>query len=1090
MINNFNIYHSDWNDICLLTRDIDIDTNKIINKIVKKNDSDSGTYYLNNDNELLIEWDNSNIELFVYIYDGYYEKNYFNNYIKDYNLLEIQIFNNSINTNTIYFLNIDKKIIFQKLNLKNIGSFKFFDNFLIIKWYNNIIENYIKINNIYYSDKYLLLQLDKFNNIINEIKDNEIEIKDDINEIKDKDNVNEIKDNEIEIKDNVNEIEIKDNVNEIEIKDNVNEIEIKDKKNNINFYKNNNNKTLININNDINYFYYNNCERFILKNNKYYYIKDTNYFYNFTNIFIDKHILKNNLNDLVDNNLLINKNYINKNNIINYLNYSEEDDINYLEELINIALPFEIKKKEKKRMVSLVEWGYPPFGGGENWLLNFNKNVFKNNYENFLICFSDPFKNEYFSEINKIDLEYVIIIQMPKDLLNIIKVIQIIQPDLINHQGANRELFMKISNLLQIPFLTGFCFWNNIIKFNKDNINVDMINNNNLIKADEFSEILNNCYTYSSSNFVNDIINKVYDINLDVIETISLEEEYSIKNNMNKINKETVTLINCHYNKGGYLVEYLCKNLDISIPLQFVYTENDPNIPLINVKKWINERNKKNNINILIKGKIDIREIYSKTKILLIPSICDETFCRVGYEGMMNNIPIISSNNGNLKYLLKDYAIFIESIDKNEWLNKIHDLYFDPKCFSYFNTINTNLSETLIENKIMNKINSMTESKYKLNQNNIGLIVPWADQGLGIQSRDYYISFKKLGYNPHVLSFKPYHATHENIYLQTFKEEWNYKNIQYSPNYREDIDLYEILDFIYKYNIKSIVIIEATFLNIFKIALFLKLLKINIYLVVNIECIRLVELKYHNIFDKIFTNNQDSFNIIKQIFPEKGYLLNFHLNHPFFQKKEKKIKKNFKKIKFCCFGGLNSISRKNIDKIIQSFYSIYENKIYLNWELNVYIQGVEIPDIIKEYNCPNIIYNVNNLSYSSIVDKYYDNDILIHLGSHEGLGLGFYEALYTGTPILTLNWTPNNEIIQNNINGWIIDSSFTEQNDNNESLIHMGVVNINILESKIIEILSNTNNTLKIINSTIQTKSVLFRKNKNIFEKNIIEYIN
>jgi hypothetical protein len=26
--------------------------------------------------------------------------------------------------------------------------------------------------------------------------------------------------------------------------------------------------------------------------------------------------------------------------------------------------------------------------------------------------------------------------------------------------------FMKISNILEIPFLTGFCFWNDIIKFN------------------------------------------------------------------------------------------------------------------------------------------------------------------------------------------------------------------------------------------------------------------------------------------------------------------------------------------------------------------------------------------------------------------------------------------------------------------------------------------------------------------------------------------------------------------------------------------------------------------------------------------------
>lgn len=1055
MISNFNFYHLDWNDICLLDNN-----NK---QIVKKNKTKSiGTFHYIDNNEIVVKWnDYKNPEYFINVYDGYYEKNFASKYIKNDTILEIKIFDDIINH--IYLLNFDKKIIFEKLNLKNIGTFKLIDTFLIVLWYNNNEEiNYIKCNDIYCSENYLTSLLNKLNNIkINFIDNNN-----------DNNTVNINVDNKINNKAN-------------------NKINNKTKINIDDFYYKNNINNIVNedINDNIYYFYCKNHEQFIFKNNKYYYIKNKSYVYNFKNIFIENNILNNNLKLLIDNNELINKNYINKKNIINYIDINEQENINYLKEYVNMVLPFEIKKKEKKRILSLVEWGYPPFGGGENWLLNFNKILHKNGYENYLICFSDPFKNEYFENIKNIELEYVTVIQMPKNLFEIIKIIKIIQPDIINHQGSHRELFMKISNLFEIPFLTGFCFWNNIIQFNADNINVDMINNDNLIKTDEFISILNNCYTYSSSYFVNDIINKLYNIKLDVIETISLNEEYTIKNYLNPI-RNTVTLINCHYNKGGYLVEYLCNNLDKSIPLQFIYTENDPKLTYSEVKKLIDKRNKKNNINILINGKIDIREIYSKTKILLIPSICDETFCRVAYEGMMNNIPIISTKCGNLKYLLKDYAIYIESDNKKDWLDKIEELYNDPDCNTYFNNKNIELSETLIENKIIDKINSITESKYKLNINNVGLIIPWADQGLGIQSRDYYISLKKLGYNPYVLSFKPYHATHENIYLQTDKDEWNYKNIFYSNNYREDLELNEIMDFVYKNNIKSIIIIEATFLNIFKIALFLKLLKINIYLVVNIECIRLIELKYHNIFDKIFTNNQDSYNIMKQIFPCKTFMLNFHLNHPYFQKNEKKTIKNIKKIKFCCFGGLNSLSRKNIDKIIETFYLIYQNGTYLNWELNIYIQGVEIPDIIKKYSCPNIIYNINNLSYLSIIEKYYDNNILIHLGSHEGLGLGFYEALYTGTPILTLNWTPNNEIIQNNINGWTIDCSFIEQNDNDSSLIHMGIIDINILKNKIIEILTDKDNTIKIINNTIQTRQILFDKNKNIFEKNLIEYIN
>jgi len=294
-----------------------------------------------------------------------------------------------------------------------------------------------------------------------------------------------------------------------------------------------------------------------------------------------------------------------------------------------------------------------------------------------LICFSDPFKNYYFDKINFIDLTYVKIIQCPKDLITIIKFIKLIDPDLINHQGINRLFFMKLSNLLEIPFLTGFCFWQNILKFNSDNINVGMLNNPNIEKTDEFEYILNNSYCYVSSNFVNDIIYKLYNINLDIIETISLEEDYIINSDFN--DKYYVTLINCHNNKGGYLIKYLCENLDYNIPLKFVYTENDPTITIEYIENIIKKRNCINNINVLIPNKINIKDIYNDTRIILIPSLCEETFCRVGYEAMMNNIPILSTKNGNLKYLLKDYAIFIEDLDFELWKNNIENIYYNEK---------------------------------------------------------------------------------------------------------------------------------------------------------------------------------------------------------------------------------------------------------------------------------------------------------------------------------------------------------------------------------------------------------------------------
>jgi hypothetical protein len=88
-----------------------------------------------------------------------------------------------------------------------------------------------------------------------------------------------------------------------------------------------------------------------------------------------------------------------------------------------------------------------------------------------------------------------------------------------------------------------------------------------------------------------------------------------------------------------------------------------------------------------------------------------------------------------------------------------------------------------------------------------------------------------------------------------------------------------------------------------------------------------------------------------------------------------------------------------------------------------------------------------------------------------------------------MNWIPNNEIIINYVNGWIINCDYTKLNDNIDSLINMGIININNIYDKIIEII-NDHNTINIINSTIKNRENLLIKNKYIFEENLINILN
>ena len=103
------------------------------------------------------------------------------------------------------------------------------------------------------------------------------------------------------------------------------------------------------------------------------------------------------------------------------------------------------------------------------------------------------------------------------------------------------------------------------------------------------------------------------------------------------------------------------------------------------------------------------------------------------------------------------------------------------------------------------------------------------------------------------------------------------------------------------------------------------------------------------------------------------------------------------------------------------------------------------------------------MSYKEVIELYRQSDITIHIGDHEGLGLGFYESLSCYTPILSLNCYPNCEIIKDGINGWLINCKFENFTDNNEGIVKKGKINNNVYLQKVIQILHNKDQTISII---------------------------
>lgn len=79
----------------------------------------------------------------------------------------------------------------------------------------------------------------------------------------------------------------------------------------------------------------------------------------------------------------------------------------------------------------------------------------------------------------------------------------------------------------------------------------------------------------------------------------------------------------------------------------------------------------------------DMRDVYSKTRVLLVPSIWEEPFGRVAIEAEINGIPVIASSRGGLPEAVGDGGLVINEVDNvSEWINAIRrldneDLYWE-----------------------------------------------------------------------------------------------------------------------------------------------------------------------------------------------------------------------------------------------------------------------------------------------------------------------------------------------------------------------------------------------------------------------------
>jgi len=697
-------------------------------------------------------------------------------------------------------------------------------------------------------------------------------------------------------------------------------------------------------------------------------------------------------------------------------------------------------------------------GGGEAFMEDTMKYAHILGMKVYWLSFS-TMNNKIYDKLEIIKCKYGTYINIPDGFSKnvLINWLKLLRPDIIHHQGLLREDFFNASKELRIEFLTGFHFWNDGIELDSNTYNTDILKNKHLHKSHKVFEKLKtqkHCNFYCASKFVQECFQQITNTFIqDIIYPSSSTEKYLI-DNYEPWNSKYVVMINIHKLKGGYIFYHLlktCKNINFLC----VRTEDKSE----ELDKLIKEEILTNHPNSIYMEKTNnIKHIYSLTKIMLCISLVDETFCRVVNEAMMNGIPVLSTHKGNIKYLLGGTSSVMKIDDLDNWTKTVETLYNNKNMYMLMSKMMKEKYKEHSDNIAFKQFeNIIHKTILKSKEMNIGILTPWTEQGLGIQSKNYNDILKDT-YNVFIFGIKPYVSNIDNM---KNVDDWKHDNIYYSPNIRENIKDIEIIDFCHKYNIGKMIIPETCWYRIFEIAHLLKTLNVKTYAIPNIEIVRYDELHKHNLFYKILCNNKLCLKHMEKLNVMSTYI-GYGINN--IELKEKEFENDI--IKFLFIGGLNAFTRKQIVEVCYSFSLLNNPNIYLTVTIQIMNDG-DMRMLEPYINNKNITFILKQLSRKEILDLYYTHHINIQVSKHEGLGLGFYESVLTGTPCISLNVPPHNEVILDNVNGWLIDSYYKKMVDNDDSLLESAYFDKNKLFNKMKEI-GNKESIISIIRSLKQ----------------------
>ncbi len=224
----------------------------------------------------------------------------------------------------------------------------------------------------------------------------------------------------------------------------------------------------------------------------------------------------------------------------------------------------------------------------------------------------------------------------------------------------------------------------------------------------------------ATSNYVKKYIKEKWNRKAQVIRPLVETKDYIISDEkFNSINSKYIFMFNPLIRKGGIIFKEIAKRLhnkNFGAVLGWSSLKESPYSNSFS-KKYIKRITESEgskfdgslpiyvdlkdcrNVDIF-RSEDDIRTIYKKTRLLLIPSQWEEAFGRVAVEAMINGIPVIGSNVGGLKEAIGKGGILLDKNKINLWIEEI--LKFDD--LDYYKKMSERAKKWVKRNYSENKI--------------------------------------------------------------------------------------------------------------------------------------------------------------------------------------------------------------------------------------------------------------------------------------------------------------------------------------------------------------------------------------------------